>query len=100
MDDFVTPQSLAICCVRCKRIPRKPLRLQCCDNPLYCEPCAVATAMCSVHKVGAEYKVDGILRGKISKLTVVCANEGCEAKCAVYQMRDHLTSCKSKNGTY
>ena len=50
--------------------------------------------------MGAEYKMDSILRGRISKLTVLCANEGCEAKCAVYQMRDHLTSCKGKNGEW
>lgn len=44
--------------------------------------------------------MDSSLRGKISKLTVMCAEEGCEAKCAVYQMRDHLTSCKSRKGRF
>ena len=44
--------------------------------------------------------MDSSLRGKISKLTVMCAEEDCGAKCAVYQMRDHLTSCKSRKGRF
>lgn len=93
--EFVTKKSRDICCVRCNRVPRKPLRLVCCDT-LYCEPCAVSVTRCPKHGSRAEYKTDLTLKGKISKSTVVCSNAGCNAKCAVYQMRDHLASCTGR----
>lgn len=92
IDDFVSNQPSDLLCMRCNRIPRKPLRLKCC-NTLYCEPCSMAVTTCPTHQLVTNYKSDTILRGRISKLTVRCAN-GCESKCAVYQMKEHLLFCK------
>ena len=93
-DDFVKSQPTNRQCVRCERVPRSPVRNECCRN-LYCKPCSNRSVVCQQHKREMEFFSDSALRSKVRRLMVKCPNQerGCEWKGIMRQVADHLSEC-------
>ena len=99
--DFVTPPTTDRLCVKCKRVPRVPLRSNCC-NKLYCGSCSVKNRKCGTHSCRRiiQYNIDKELQKKFPKLIRKCPNQsnGCNWKGTGWQLRQHLSEKCPKAG--
>ena len=103
-EDFLRLQPPNRICYKCNKIPRTPLRPECCSTKLYCEPCSLKVKICSTHQAENKFKRDDELFTVIPHIKIKCPNwrEGCDFKETTSKVyRKHLPECtKSKNGMW
>ena len=95
-EDFLRPQPPNRICYKCNKIPRTPLRPECCDTKLYCEPCSLKVKICSTHQEENKLKRDDEHYTAVPKLKIKCPNwkEGCDFKETARKVYgDHLPHC-------
>ena len=99
-DDFIRPQEPNRICFKCKKIPRTPLRPECCNTKLYCEPCSLKVKVCSTHQWENKFVRDDNLYIAVPKLKIKCPNwrDGCDFKDTVNHVyKEHLFECTKSN---